>query len=210
MEHPGSPEPPAKRRRFFAADEDALSHQSSPVLPTPPMHPKQRFFQDGDEEPTQIKSEDVQLPSSPTKPRGPLVEQPIEDASNRSAPSGDIQRDESAMSFDQETFESFVGDKVAAEVLDVIRESCGNNLERAVNMYFDGTWKNFKKKTPTINAFTRPSPTTANPPTQDSPMDDPRSPLSDARCLKPDTSVRSVLKAGLLAAVRICSTMETW
>lgn len=36
--------------------------------------------------------------------------------------------------------------KVTSEDLEVIRESCGNNIERAVNMYFDGTWRNFSKK----------------------------------------------------------------
>ncbi|KAK1995718.1 SNF2 family domain-containing protein [Colletotrichum falcatum] len=177
MEYPGSPEPPAKRRRFFATEEDALSHQSSPVLPTPPTHPKQRFFQDADEESTQLKSEDDLPPSSPTKARGPLVEQPIEDASNRSAPLADIPREESAMTFDQEAFESFIGDKVTAEVLDVIRDSCGNNLERAVNMYFDGTWKNLKKKPPSLDAFARPPPSAANPPIEDSSMEEPPKPV---------------------------------
>ncbi|WYZ39745.1 hypothetical protein EsH8_IV_000086 [Colletotrichum jinshuiense] len=178
MDYPGSPEPPAKRRRFFAtSDDDALSHHSSPALPTPPTHQKQRFFQDADDDTTPIKSEDAQPPSSPSKPRGPLVEQPIEDASNRSAPPPDPQREESAMTFDQETFESFVGDKVAADVLEVIRENCGNNLERAVNMFFDGTWKNFKKKSPSLNAFARATPATVASPMLDSPMEDPPKPV---------------------------------
>ncbi|KAI8290711.1 DNA repair protein [Colletotrichum sp. SAR11_57] len=174
MDFTGSPEPPAKRRRFFS-DDDALSHHSSPALPTPPTHQKQRFFQDvDDDDRAQIKSEDAEASSSPLKSRGPLVEQPIEDASNRAAPPpSDLQREESAMIFDQEMFESFVGDKVAADVLDVIRENCGNNLERAVNMYFDGTWKNFKKKAPSVNAFARPSPAAAAISTaQDVPMED--------------------------------------
>ncbi|KAK2056821.1 SNF2 family domain-containing protein [Colletotrichum caudatum] len=175
MEYSGSPEPPAKRRRFFATEEDALSLQST-VLPTPPTHPEHRFFQDVDEESAQIKSEDAQPSSSPTRPRGPLVEQPIEDASNRSVPATDIQREESAMTFDQETFESFIGDKVTPEVLDVIRDSCGNNLERAVNMYFDGTWKDFKKKPASLDAFTRPSPSASNPPIEYSSVEDPPKP----------------------------------
>ncbi|KAF9878036.1 hypothetical protein CkaCkLH20_04612 [Colletotrichum karsti] len=177
MDYTGSPEHPAKRRRFFASDDDALSHHSSPALPTPPAQPRQRFFQDADDETTQIKSEDAEAPSSPLRNRGPLVEQPIEDASNRSAPPSDLRREEAAMTFDQETFESFVGDKVAADTLDVIRENCGNNLERAVNMYFDGTWKKLKKKSPTVNAFARPSPATASASiAQDVPMEDPPKP----------------------------------
>ncbi|KAL0931470.1 DNA repair protein rad5 [Colletotrichum truncatum] len=178
MDYTGSPEPPAKRRRFFASDDDAQSHLSSPALPTPPTHTKQRFFQDVDDETTHIKSEDAEAPSSPTKSRGPLVEQPLEEASNRSAPLSELQSDEAAMTFDQETFESFIGDKVAADVLEVIRENCGDNLERAVNMYFDGTWKNFKKKKPSaLGAFARPPPaSTTTPSTRDVPMEDPPKP----------------------------------
>ncbi|WQF75072.1 Putative helicase, Zinc finger, RING-type, Zinc finger, RING/FYVE/PHD-type, HIRAN [Colletotrichum destructivum] len=177
MEYPGSPEPPAKRRRFFTAEDDAVSHQSSPALPTPPAHPKQRFFRDADEESTQIKSEDVKPPSSPTRSRTPLADQAIEDASNRSAPPLDTQREESAMTFDQEAFESFVGDKVSSDVLDVIRDNCGDSLERAVNMYFDGTWKDFKKKSHSITSFARPSPTSTNLPTPDLSMEDPPKPV---------------------------------
>ncbi|OLN87129.1 DNA repair protein RAD5 [Colletotrichum chlorophyti] len=163
MDYPGSPEPPAKRRRFFTtSDDDALSQNSSPVVSAPPILQKPRFFKDIEDESIEIKSEDTHSPSSPSKPRGPLVEQPVEDASNRSAPPSDPQREESSMTFDQETFESFVGDKVAADVLDVIRSNCGNNLERAVNMYFDNTWKDCKKKSPSLGSFARPTQATAS------------------------------------------------
>jgi DNA repair protein RAD5 len=68
--------------------------------------------------------------------------------------------------FDSETFESFVGDKVSSEVLKQLREVSGDNLERAVNMYFDGSWKtaavpsrgnskNSASKVMTINSFAK-------------------------------------------------------
>lgn len=59
---------------------------------------------------------------------------------------GSSKQDSASLAFDQETFEAFVGDKVKPDVLEVIREHCGDNIETAVNMYFDGTWRNLKKK----------------------------------------------------------------
>ncbi|EGY19403.1 DNA repair protein RAD5 [Verticillium dahliae VdLs.17] len=169
-------EPPTKRRRFFTDPEDDTgSHLSSPVLPTPPTHQKTRFFQSPPNAgSSQIKSEDAPaFPSSPIPARGPLVEQSIQDASNRSAPL-ETSREEPVVSFDQEMFESFVGAKVAKETMNIIRENCGDNLERAVNMYFDGTWKDFKKKNPSINAFVRPPPAAMSSTPEPTPKDSPK------------------------------------
>lgn len=51
-----------------------------------------------------------------------------------------------SMHFDQDTFETFVGTTVEPRVLDIIRDNCGDNIEAAVNMFFDGSWKHVKKK----------------------------------------------------------------
>lgn len=60
-----------------------------------------------------------------------------------------------SMQFDQETFQSFVGTAVEPHILEIIRDNCGDNIEAAVNMFFDGSWKNIKKKAkPTISSFT--------------------------------------------------------
>ncbi len=117
-----------------------------------------RFFADPSTD-AAIKSDPyvASQASSPLPlPRPPLVEQQPDEATNRGNEPSDIK-------FDQETFESFIGDKVSSDVLNIIRDNCVNNLERAVNMYFDGTWKNFKKTTPPLGAFagrlaSRPSP----------------------------------------------------
>ncbi|KAK4233542.1 DNA repair protein rad5 [Achaetomium macrosporum] len=52
-----------------------------------------------------------------------------------------------ATGFDQVAFESFVGHEVSEDLIAIIRENCGNNTERAINMYLDGTWKHLKRKT---------------------------------------------------------------
>ncbi|KAI0594831.1 RAD5-like protein [Biscogniauxia sp. FL1348] len=72
----------------------------------------------------------------------------------------------SAVAFDENAFQAFVGDKVDPEVLGVIARHCGNNLERAVNMYLDGTWKQYRKpsRPPTTASLFRPHPPPRTPP----------------------------------------------
>ena len=60
----------------------------------------------------------------------------------------DVKPKSPANSFDRETFESFVGGKVSPDILALLQKQCGSNLERAVNMYFDGTYKTIKKSPP--------------------------------------------------------------
>ena len=43
--------------------------------------------------------------------------------------------------FDSELFQAFVGEEVASDVLKKIRDASNGNMERAVNMYLDGSWK---------------------------------------------------------------------
>ncbi|KAF5623848.1 DNA repair RAD5 [Fusarium sp. NRRL 52700] len=141
------PEPPAKRRRFFAdPDElssDPVSHDQSP-LPQP-----KRFFKDEEDieeedehkdDLDEIHDDDIPV-TSPSRP--PALQQ------------------ESSVSFDQGTFEAFVGDKVSTDVLSAIRDHCGNDLGRAVNMYFDGTYKKFVKK-PSWKTPLRPASTASS------------------------------------------------
>ncbi|ORY68547.1 SNF2 family domain-containing protein [Pseudomassariella vexata] len=115
-----SGEPPAKRRRFFADAEDDDGSISN-----------------------------LGVSSSLSGPlRSPLAEKIANDTSNpeNNGARAEDPSEQKPAGFDQETFESFVGDKVSPDVLSIIQRSCGDNLERAVNMYFDGTWKKLKKQ----------------------------------------------------------------
>ena len=47
---------------------------------------------------------------------------------------------DASSTFEKETFESFIGDKVASATFDKLREASGDNMERAINMYLDGSW----------------------------------------------------------------------
>ncbi|UPL03382.1 hypothetical protein LCI18_014316 [Fusarium solani-melongenae] len=148
-----SQEPPAKKRRFFVDPSEA---SSDPVLPSnldsSPLQPRRRFFKDEDD--------DVKLEQDD---RNVLVELSANGTSQQSQPPppSDLQQESSSVSFDQETFEAFIGDKVSSDVLSAIRDHCGNNLERAVNMYFDGTYKKFTKKPP-LPTPSRPTATSSS------------------------------------------------
>ncbi|KAH6670352.1 SNF2 family domain-containing protein [Plectosphaerella plurivora] len=143
--------PPAKRPRFFDGrgrsheDEDGMTASSIEAVPL-------RLNDSTDvasisntaEEPKDVPK------SSPAPPREPLLEQPVEHASNRSP---------SHNTFDQGTFESFIGDKIDVETLNILQDKCGTDLERAINMYFDGTWKKFRKQGGSVRAPAAAPPT---------------------------------------------------
>ncbi|KXX82653.1 DNA repair protein rad5 [Madurella mycetomatis] len=139
MDFAGSDGPPSKRRRFFSdADETSQNWQAAPATSSPcPSRARS---------PLHIDDE--------TQARSPLSERDVRSSLNRITlpPSGHDARHTAAAppAFDQETFESFVGGNVNANAMAVIREHCGSDIERAVNMYLDGTWKNLKRKEPTV------------------------------------------------------------
>lgn len=132
-----SQEPPAKKRRFF---QDPAEASSDPVAFSPrgsSPNERKRFFKEEED----VKAEPDEDP------------RPIEEAIEHQEPPKLEQ--ENSVSFDQATFESFIGDKVSPGVMKAIQDNCGDDLERAVNMYFDGTYKRFMKKSPSLGSFVR-------------------------------------------------------
>ena len=133
MEYRSSDEPPAKKRRFFA-ESDRIPIRT-PCQDDELAHEK-------DVPPRTLLSK-RHVDDAATETLAPRTESPV----NRIEPP--------SMAFDQATFESFVGDKIKPEVLEIIQQHCGDNIEKAVNMYFDGTWRNLKKKVPASVTFPR-------------------------------------------------------
>lgn len=133
--------PPSKKRRFFQDPHEASSDNAtfSPQSSSPAVPPR-RFFKDEPDVKVEPKEEPDERPV--------LLDRPVIDVSNvKLEASPTPVKDESpSLAFDQETFESFVGAKVSPQILEILQEQCGQNLERAVNMYFDGTYKKFKPK----------------------------------------------------------------
>lgn len=117
---------PAKKRRFFVddppvQDPEPLPHNlpghETDALSTSPNTTPGETFQDG------------------AQPRSSQTDLSMHDEVkelNQDPPIG----------FDNETFEAFVGDKVASATFEKIREVSGGNMERAINMYLDGSWTN--------------------------------------------------------------------
>ena len=113
---------PAKKRRFFVED--------SPE-PTLPASPRETI--------------DALPPSLDASPEEKLFDA-VQPASSQTDLNTHVDSEQSAqggfIGLDKETFETFVGDEVAISTFEKIREASGNNMERAINMYLDGSWAN--------------------------------------------------------------------
>lgn len=138
MEYDG---PPSKKRRFLQDPQEASSdnvtfspHGSSPAVPPT------RFFKDE----LDVKIEPTEEPDETLAP----PDTSIDDVSNIKTELclTPVKTKSPPLAFDQEMFESFVGTRVSPEILAILQEQCGKNLQQAVNMYFDGAYKKFKPR----------------------------------------------------------------
>ncbi|OAR00837.1 hypothetical protein LLEC1_06295 [Akanthomyces lecanii] len=131
MNFGNSQEPPVKKRRFFSDADD---------FPDPILSPNAN---------SRVKTEN----GADATPPENAVSSTISHEPN-GLPGDEI------VSFDVDTFEAFVGTKVAEDVLAVLRDQSSNNLEHAVNMYLDGTYKKFMKPLAVKPSLSRtPTPT---------------------------------------------------
>ncbi|KAI1273630.1 DNA repair protein rad-5 [Xylaria sp. FL0933] len=167
MSFADSGEPPAKKRRFFAdpdpdtstsndstADHLHLPNERSPLVDLTPSRP------------SEPPARSLAAAPGSTPPPQPFTEA------------------DASVTFDNDAFQSLVGDTVSPDVLAIIRTHCGDSLERAVNMYFDGTWKKYKVPSHPLMKSTLHSPSasaslvTRSPPKVESPIRT-RSPRGD-------------------------------
>lgn len=105
-----------------------------------PPFKKRRFFADKsnfleDEASLPDETELFSTPADSSDLNGSLALRDS-DGANESARAG----------FDAASLEAFIGEKISVEDIEILRDASGNDLERAVNMYFDGTWKARLKK----------------------------------------------------------------
>lgn len=134
MDYDNFEQPPAKKRRFF------LEPESSPLPPLPRHAQLEHTEVETAAQRSPLSEQDVnsvfgEIPTSPpVRVTSPTREAPTREATTPS------------LAFDKETFESFVGTKVKPSVIELIQEHCGDDIERAVNIYFDGTYKHLKRK----------------------------------------------------------------
>ncbi|KAI4185105.1 MAG: hypothetical protein LQ346_005982 [Caloplaca aetnensis] len=125
---------PRKKRRFFVED-------------SPPPEDKISAQQPNNEA---IVSVDNLRPASSST-----------DGATKEVASDGFAGRETQVGFDKSLFESFVGQEVASTVLDRLRELAGDDMERAINMYLDGSWKAdipaMQSSTSTMGAFASPT-----------------------------------------------------
>ncbi|KAK8076670.1 SNF2 family domain-containing protein [Apiospora phragmitis] len=124
-----SEEPPTKKRRFFSDPVEDLVYPGAGNAPT------------------------SQAATAPPPPQPPLPARPAQDAAN----GPNTAHDELPIAFDLGMFESFVCSEVEPEVIDVLRRSCRGDIQKAVNMYLDETYKKLMKASPAPKPATQPT-----------------------------------------------------
>ena len=110
---------PAKRRRFFVDEPEDVADRTASPTETGSWSSRPQSAEESS--------------SSANKPH----ERNQTDASEVAAHN----TNGTTHDFDHVTFSAFVGEDVAPETLRKVREAAGDNMERAINMYLDGSWK---------------------------------------------------------------------
>ena len=156
MSYPDLEQRPAKKRRFFA-EESPTTDQT--LCPGPSL-------------PDQLNALPETSPSTCRKGQfTEVVDQSSSQTDIGTYDNGAAPPRKSSGGFDKELFESFVGGAVPAQTIERLRETAGDNMERAINMYLDGSWMHAVPSRPIANtiesvagpASSRSSQTTSRP-----------------------------------------------
>ncbi|KAL2429773.1 DNA repair protein rad5 [Exophiala dermatitidis] len=108
---------PRKKRRFFVDAPQVVTEQHASTSPATTPH---------------------RTNSASSSTREQQTSGPTEVNDNCRKPS----TDSSPPSFDIDTFRTFVGENVSQDVVQQIQAAAHGDIERAINMYLDGSWKN--------------------------------------------------------------------
>jgi DNA repair protein RAD5 len=157
MEFPDTERPPNKKRRFFTEESEFLQRSfQDHSLRNDANNDREDIYIDGDGKSSSHKQPEKAVDTRLGNATKELFSLP---AAGNAAGKTDglleetgshngrhVQQESSkdknkVPEFDRETFESIVGHEVIPEVLCQLRKASSDNLERAVNMYFDGSWK---------------------------------------------------------------------
>jgi DNA repair protein RAD5 len=103
---------------------------------------KRRFFVDGPEDVAEQQTASSSIntssrPASATSSTGHEQKSSQTDAADLH-PSVDGDK---ALPFDADTFRTFIGENVSQDIVDKVQAAANGDMERAINMYFDGSWK---------------------------------------------------------------------
>ncbi|GME44100.1 DNA repair protein rad5 [Neofusicoccum parvum] len=131
---------------------------------------KRRFFVEDEPHPDSSFSHEPSLPDEvdalpdALPDAGVAAETNVLDTPQNAGPVG----------FDADLFASFVGEQVPADVLRRLQEVSENDIQRAINIYFDGSWDTAPESAPqrsngTLDSFTLPN---RSPPEEESTLSD--------------------------------------
>jgi DNA repair protein RAD5 len=164
MDFSGSDGPPNKKRRFFEDVTAEAPRDSLGIAQRNTTFPQDTGYD------AQSRTCATVSPAFPSFADSSLPQRRAEASSDPAAApqtEGCPHNDATTAAFDEATFESFVGGSVESNVMALLRENCGNDIERAINMYLDGTWKSLKRKAPAQTPVRRSLSATAPRNTQD-------------------------------------------
>ncbi|KAI9718381.1 MAG: DNA repair protein rad5 [Candelaria pacifica] len=134
---------PAKKRRFFV-EESPVADRTLQHGPT--------FSDEVDALPTAPPSlRNKESTNGTISPTSSQVESSQDDGGEESKKEVPGTQNIQAEGFDAETFASFVGEEVDPETLHRLREAAGDDMERAINMYFDGSWRPAARTVPAVS-----------------------------------------------------------
>ncbi|KIV93213.1 hypothetical protein PV10_04448 [Exophiala mesophila] len=100
---------------------------------------KRRFFVD---DPIVEDDQHPQPQSNPSRPTSATSSVPLENSSQTDPVDIDGFPESETPAFDADTFCAFVGKDVEKDIVAKIQAAANGNLERAINMYLDGSWQN--------------------------------------------------------------------
>jgi DNA repair protein RAD5 len=131
---------PVKKRRFFVDDSDT---DDSPIetAPSPIPSPIEPALHSSDAFHDTSPSTRVDTRETSLNGRLGSSQTEIIDLEDEEGTAGEVEEAPAQEGFDADTFSAFVGESVSEGVLKRVREAAGDSMERAVNMWFDGSWK---------------------------------------------------------------------
>ncbi|KAL4968889.1 DEAD/DEAH box helicase [Aspergillus stella-maris] len=180
---------PFKRRRFFVDDEPQPANESA-VPSSPDASSIPSFSRIGPSD--SINGSHTDLPNA----QASTIEVGVQETRLTSVSPFEWRTQSPAqkdlVGFDTEAFIGIVGEQVSPDVLLKIRKVSGGNLERAINVYFDGSWKT-STGGPASNQTTllsRQPMATQPAPVKKSPPNIPE-PITNTRTKEPATRLRS-------------------
>ncbi len=164
-------EPPSKRRRCSVGGRGSPGHDDSEGKENADLPPplKRRFFDDTVRQDAAVPSTRPLVVSTAAKalerPEPPQSSSPLSSLPPSSLPMPSVLPPSAtpsatslAPSFDSDAFEAIVGQKVSPDAMKAIREYSGDDMERAINTYFDGTYRLKMKSAARSTASKRPQP----------------------------------------------------